>query len=144
MRENEYNEKIFRLDQMRIDQDNVMEQIKLVNVTLAEKIEDHLQRIEKTNLTLKHAQKDIRHINKNKMNEIDFSTQMQQLQDDFRMLRRHVEYSEEEAGELSHYFFSFLPLQLQNNIFKIIGATQDSKTLQRMLDYQEQNYQDFQ
>ena len=55
MRENEYNEKIFRLDQMRIDQDNIMEQIKLTNVTLAEKIEDHLQRIEKTNLTLRHA-----------------------------------------------------------------------------------------
>ena len=55
MRESEYNEKIFRLDQMRIDQDNIMEQIKLTNVTLAEKIEDHLQRIEKTNLTLRHA-----------------------------------------------------------------------------------------
>ena len=55
MRENEYNEKIFRLDQMRIDQDNIMEQIKLTNVPLAEKIEDHLQRIEKTNLTLRHA-----------------------------------------------------------------------------------------
>lgn len=72
-----------------------------------------------------------------------YHSKIQQIEQDFEMLTRHLQTTEDEATELGHYFISYLPLQIQNCVTRCLAETHEIQVVDQLIEYLHANHKEF-